>query len=151
MGLSIGLLGPLVIESEESGLGKIPKKARGLLAFLAAQGGRTVSRERAPATQRHRDAGAARGERQPCLVQGSGHLRASNGRGALRAEADDGPISGGADLALTCPAAESTIAVETSLARLRSRIEFWCETVAAALALRLIRRRLVLDLHPSLR
>ena len=37
MGLSIGLLGPLVIESEESGLGKIPKKARALLAYLAAQ------------------------------------------------------------------------------------------------------------------
>src|SRR6476660_5594581 len=34
MGLSIGLLGPLVIESEESGLGKIPKKARALLADL---------------------------------------------------------------------------------------------------------------------
>jgi hypothetical protein len=31
MGLSIGLLGPLVIESE-SELGKIPKKARALLA-----------------------------------------------------------------------------------------------------------------------
>ncbi len=46
MGLSIGLLGPLVIESEESGLGKIPKKARALLAFLAAQGGQPVSRER---------------------------------------------------------------------------------------------------------
>ncbi len=57
------------------------------------------------------------------------------GAARSRAEADDGPISGGADLALTCPAAESTMAVETSLARLRSRIEFRCETVAAALAL----------------
>ena len=46
MGLSIRLLGPLVIESEESGLGKIPKKARALLAYLAAQGGQAVSRER---------------------------------------------------------------------------------------------------------
>jgi DNA-binding SARP family transcriptional activator/TolB-like protein/Tfp pilus assembly protein PilF len=46
MGLSIGLLGPLVIESEDSGLGKIPKKARALLAYLAAQGGQAVSRER---------------------------------------------------------------------------------------------------------
>src|SRR5215475_8178464 len=46
MGLSIGLLGPLVIESEENALGKIPKKARALLAFLAAQGGQAVSRER---------------------------------------------------------------------------------------------------------
>src|SRR5438552_17384729 len=46
MGLSIGLLGPLVIESQESLLGKIPKKARALLAYLAAQGGQAVSRER---------------------------------------------------------------------------------------------------------
>src|ERR1700756_230724 len=46
MGLSIALLGPLVIESEENGLGKIPKKARALLAYLAAQGGQAVSRER---------------------------------------------------------------------------------------------------------
>src|ERR1700756_2119216 len=46
MGLSIALLGPLVIESEENGLGKIPKKARALLAYLAAQGGQPVSRER---------------------------------------------------------------------------------------------------------
>src|SRR5438876_8658652 len=46
MGLSIGLLGPLVIESEDSGLGKVPKKARALLAYLAAQGGQAVSRER---------------------------------------------------------------------------------------------------------
>src|SRR5438552_1835802 len=46
MGLSIGLLGPLVIESEDSGLGKIPKKARALLAYLAAQGGQPVGRER---------------------------------------------------------------------------------------------------------
>src|ERR1700730_5024974 len=46
MGLSIRLLGPLVIESEESGLGKLPKKARALLAYLAAQGAQMVSRER---------------------------------------------------------------------------------------------------------
>ena len=46
MGLSIGLLGPLVIESADGGLGKIPKKARALLAYLAAQGGQAVSRER---------------------------------------------------------------------------------------------------------
>jgi len=46
MGLSICLLGALVIESEEGGLGKIPKKARALLGYLAAQGGQAVSRER---------------------------------------------------------------------------------------------------------
>src|SRR6266851_2086310 len=46
MALSIGLLGALVIESEEGGLGKIPKKARALLGYLAAQGGQAISRER---------------------------------------------------------------------------------------------------------
>src|SRR5712671_6569429 len=46
MALSIGILGALVIESEEGGLGKIPKKARALLGYLAAQGGQAVSRER---------------------------------------------------------------------------------------------------------
>ena len=46
MAISIGLLGPLVIESDDCRLGKVPKKARGLLGFLAAQGGQGVSRER---------------------------------------------------------------------------------------------------------
>jgi DNA-binding SARP family transcriptional activator/TolB-like protein len=46
MALSIGILGPLVIESDDCGLGKIPKKARALLSYLAAQGGQRVSRER---------------------------------------------------------------------------------------------------------
>ena len=46
MALSIGILGPLVIESADSRLGKLPKKARALLSYLAAQSGRTVSRER---------------------------------------------------------------------------------------------------------
>src|SRR6201994_5105643 len=46
MTLSISILGPLVIESGGCRLGKVPKKARALLAFLAAQGGQAVSRER---------------------------------------------------------------------------------------------------------
>jgi DNA-binding SARP family transcriptional activator/TolB-like protein len=46
MTLSINILGSLVIETEESRLRKIPKKARALIAYLAAQGGQTVSRER---------------------------------------------------------------------------------------------------------
>src|SRR6266581_1022166 len=46
MALSIGILGPLVIESDDCRLGKVPKKARALLGFLAAQGGQMVSRER---------------------------------------------------------------------------------------------------------
>src|SRR5215472_5597133 len=46
MALMIGLLGPLVIESDDCRLGKVPKKARALLGFLAAQGAQAVSRER---------------------------------------------------------------------------------------------------------
>src|SRR6516164_8835657 len=46
MPLTIGLLGALEIESDDCRLGKVPKKARALLGFLAAQGGQAVSRER---------------------------------------------------------------------------------------------------------
>lgn len=46
MTLSISILGPLVIESDNCRLGKVPKKARALLAFLAAQRSQPVSRER---------------------------------------------------------------------------------------------------------
>jgi DNA-binding SARP family transcriptional activator/TolB-like protein/tetratricopeptide (TPR) repeat protein len=46
MALVIGLLGPLVIEIDQRRLGKLPRKARALMAYLAAQGGRPVSRER---------------------------------------------------------------------------------------------------------
>ena len=46
MTLSIKILGTLAIETGESRLRKIPKKARALIAYLAAQGGQTVSRER---------------------------------------------------------------------------------------------------------
>src|SRR5499433_3450355 len=46
MALSIGILGLLVIERDDCRLGKVPKKARALLGYLAAQGGQAVSRER---------------------------------------------------------------------------------------------------------
>jgi DNA-binding SARP family transcriptional activator/TolB-like protein len=46
MGLLIGVLGPLVIENDQRRLGKLPRKARALMAYLASQGGRPVSRER---------------------------------------------------------------------------------------------------------
>ncbi len=46
MTLSIGIVGPLLIESADCRLGKLPKKARALLAYLAAEDGRAVSRER---------------------------------------------------------------------------------------------------------
>ena len=47
MALLISLLGPLVIESDERRLGKVPRKARALLAYLSAQaqgGGRSVAK-----------------------------------------------------------------------------------------------------------
>src|SRR5689334_10304621 len=46
MAFTIGILGPLVIESDEYQLGDIPKKARALLGYLAAQKGQAVSRDR---------------------------------------------------------------------------------------------------------
>jgi DNA-binding SARP family transcriptional activator/TolB-like protein len=46
MALSIGVLGCLAIEIDGERLGKTPRKARALLAYLAAQGGRAISRER---------------------------------------------------------------------------------------------------------
>jgi len=46
MALLINLLGPLVIEHNHHGLGKLPRKARALMAYLAAQEGSPVSRER---------------------------------------------------------------------------------------------------------
>jgi DNA-binding SARP family transcriptional activator/TolB-like protein len=46
MTLVIGLLGPLVIENDQRRLGKLPRKARALMAYLAAQTGRPISRER---------------------------------------------------------------------------------------------------------
>jgi hypothetical protein len=38
MTLSIHILGTVIIERDECRLGKVPKKARALLAYLAAQG-----------------------------------------------------------------------------------------------------------------
>src|SRR6201997_1681428 len=46
MSLTINVLGPLVIKSDGCRLDKLPKKARALLAYLAAQEGEAVSRER---------------------------------------------------------------------------------------------------------
>ena len=42
---NVQVLGPLVIESNGCRLDKLPKKARALLAFLAAQNGEAVSRK----------------------------------------------------------------------------------------------------------
>jgi DNA-binding SARP family transcriptional activator len=78
MALLIGILGPFVIESD-SPLGKVPKKARALLACLAAQGGQAVSRERlANLLWPDRRSEEARHSLRNCLLQ----LRKALGPGA---------------------------------------------------------------------
>ena len=81
MALSIGILGPLVIESDDGGLGKIPKKARALLGYLAAQGGQAVSRERlADLLWPFQGSEQARHSLRNCLLE----LRKALGAGAAR-------------------------------------------------------------------
>jgi DNA-binding SARP family transcriptional activator/TolB-like protein/Tfp pilus assembly protein PilF len=78
MTLSISILGPLVIENGDSRLGKVPKKARALLAFLAAQGGQPVSRERlADLLWPYQGSEQARHSLRNCLLE----LRKALGRG----------------------------------------------------------------------
>ena len=79
MTLSISILGPLVIESGVCRLGKVPKKARALLAFLAAQGGHAVSRERlADLLWLYQGSEQARHSLRNCLLE----LRKALGRSA---------------------------------------------------------------------
>ena len=79
MTLSISILGPLVIESGNCRLGKVPKKARALLAFLAAQGSQPVSRERlADLLWPYQGSEQARHSLRNCLLE----LRKALGRGS---------------------------------------------------------------------
>jgi DNA-binding SARP family transcriptional activator/TolB-like protein len=79
MSLSIHVLGPLVIRSDDDRLGKLPKKARALLAFLAAQGGEAVSRERlADLLWPYQSSEQARHSLRNCLLE----LRRALGREA---------------------------------------------------------------------
>jgi len=78
MTLSISILGPLVIESGGFRFGKVPKKARALLAFLAAQMGQPVSRERlADLLWPYQGSEQARHSLRNCLLE----LRKTLGRG----------------------------------------------------------------------
>src|SRR6516165_8142970 len=85
MALSIGILGSLVIERDDCRLGKVPKKARALLGYLAAQGGQAVSRERlADLLWPYQGSEQARHSLRNCLLElrkalgpsGTGHLAA---------------------------------------------------------------------------
>ena len=81
MTLSISILGPLVIESGDCRLGKVPKKARALLAFLAAQAGQPVSRERlADLLWPYQGSEQARHSLRNCLLE----LRKALGPGTTR-------------------------------------------------------------------
>src|SRR6516164_3366474 len=81
MALSIGVLGPLVIERDDCRLGKVPKKALALLGYLAAQGGQAVSRERlADLRWPYHGAEQARHSLRNCLLQ----LRKPIGPSAVR-------------------------------------------------------------------
>src|SRR5690242_21948030 len=79
MTLSISILGPLVIDSGDRRLGKVPKKARALLAFLAAQLGHPVTRERlADLLWPYQGSEQGRHSLRNCLLE----LRKALGRGA---------------------------------------------------------------------
>lgn len=81
MALLIGVLGPLSIESDDRRLGKVPRKARALLAYLAAQGGRPVSRERlADLLWPYQGSDQARHSLRNCLLE----LRKALGQSAGR-------------------------------------------------------------------
>lgn len=80
MALSIGILGPLAIESGDCPLGKLPRKARALVAFMAAQGGQAVSRERlADLLWPYQGSEQARHSLRNCLLE----LRKALGRSAV--------------------------------------------------------------------
>src|SRR6478752_3878473 len=79
MTLAISILGSLVIESGDCRLGKVPKKARALLAFLAAQVGQPVTRERlADLLWPYQGSEQARHSLRNCLLE----LRKALGTGA---------------------------------------------------------------------
>src|SRR6266403_4362044 len=79
MTLAISILGSLVIESGDCRLGKVPKKARALLAFLAAQVDQPVTRERlADLLWPYQGSEQARHSLRNCLLE----LRKALGPGA---------------------------------------------------------------------
>ena len=79
MSLTIHVLGPLVIKSDDCRLEKLPKKARALLAFLATQSGEAVSRERlADLLWPYQGTEQGRHSLRNCLLE----LRKALGRGA---------------------------------------------------------------------
>ena len=79
MSLTIQVLGPLVIKNNDCRLDQLPKKARALLAFLGAQNGEAVSRERlADLLWPYQGSEQGRHSLRNCLLE----LRKALGRGA---------------------------------------------------------------------
>jgi DNA-binding SARP family transcriptional activator/TolB-like protein len=70
MTLSASILGPLVIESDACRLGRLPRKARALLAYLAVHSGQAVSRERlADLLWPYQESEQARHSLRNCLLE----------------------------------------------------------------------------------
>src|SRR6516225_11763713 len=70
MAFSAALLGSFAISSDDCRIGKLPKKARALLAYLAAQSGQPVSRERlADLLWPYQESEQARHSLRNCLLE----------------------------------------------------------------------------------
>jgi DNA-binding SARP family transcriptional activator/TolB-like protein/Tfp pilus assembly protein PilF len=70
MTFAIGILGPLTLDREALPVGHLPRKARALLGYLAAHGGRAVSREfLADLLWPHQGPRQARHSLRTCLLQ----------------------------------------------------------------------------------
>ncbi|HUC09586.1 MAG TPA: BTAD domain-containing putative transcriptional regulator [Stellaceae bacterium] len=81
MALIIGVLGHLTIENDQRRVGKLPRKARALVAYLAVQGERPVSRERlSDLLWPYQGSEQARHSLRNCLLE----LRKTLGEGSRR-------------------------------------------------------------------
>jgi DNA-binding SARP family transcriptional activator/TolB-like protein/Tfp pilus assembly protein PilF len=70
MAFSVALLGPFAISSDDRRIVKLPKKARALIAYLAAQGGQAISRERlADLLWPYQESEQARHSLRNCLLE----------------------------------------------------------------------------------
>src|ERR1700758_2842865 len=70
MAFSAALLGPFAISIDDCRVGKLPKKARALIAYLAAQSGQAVSRERlADLLWPYQESEQARHSLRNCLLE----------------------------------------------------------------------------------
>ena len=70
MAFSAALLGSFAISSDDCRIGKLPRKARALIAYLAAQNGQGISRERlADLLWPYQESEQARHSLRNCLLE----------------------------------------------------------------------------------